>query len=380
MAINVKKLFSHKRWLKELKRPSREISRKVLDTWYFLQSKNAIDLEMQRHTSPVIIWDWNSNPITYDFLWWLFQVWFELRSYGYDQFDVVILTDEPLESYGLYTDSVTINEQIMRVEELIIPIATYFSAVTSVQRFRSFDELEDYLRNKKSFVKPQYFSKNYRPSIGNYKRIFFYLLSASEKRSKIQPLLSLRVEESKYNLSNLPLEKISDLEQFAINNKSLFVTLTLRDYGWNPERNTSQYDIDQAYMFAKHLQLDLVLVPDSLDNIDFYSIPSDVIVASDARLNFAMRLNLYSQSEVNLFTVCGPLVTSLLAPNSKSICFNYGACGPDADETYNKKNYNIIRGQQPFLALNGYVLWTVYKNNYTFKDLYQAFKIISANL
>lgn len=380
MEINVKKFFSHTRWRNELKRPSREISRKVLDTWYHFQGKKEIGVEGLGRNSPVVVWDWNSNAITYDFLWALFQVWVELTSCGHDKFDLVILASEPLESFGLYADSVTLHQQNTRIDELIIPIATHFSAVTSVRRVESFDELVDYLENKKAFIKPRYFSKNYRPSIVNYKKIFKYLLSASATKSKIHPLLSLKSENPKFEIPNSSSRKIVDAEKSSNKRKSSFLTLTLRDYGWNPERNTSQWDIDQAYLFAKQLQLDLVLVPDSLDNIHSYFIPDDVVLASDARIDFSVRLDLYSKSEVNLFTVCGPLVSSLLAPNSRSICFNYGACGPDADETYNKKNYDIRRGQQPFLALNGYVLWTVYKGNYTFRDLYQAYKTILDNL
>jgi hypothetical protein len=155
-----------------------------------------------------------------------------------------------------------------------------------------------------------------------------------------------------------------------------YVTLTLRDYGWCPERNTTQGDLDKAQSLARHLRVSLLVIPDNFSNIRHYVFPSDCFVLHDT-LTLNLRLTLYSRSIVNIFNPSGPFSGSIFTPNTKSICVNWGAGGWDANERFYNLHYGISRGDQPFLPLNGFVLWTGERGNYGCADLLEAFDRLS---
>ena len=69
------------------------------------------------------------------------------------------------------------------------------------------------------------------------------------------------------------------------------------------------------------------------------------------------RINLYSRSELNLFKPSGPQFVSLFSQKTKTIIMDYCEGGFDSNEKYYLDEYNIKIGDQPYIKLDGYLLW-----------------------
>ena len=145
--------------------------------------------------------------------------------------------------------------------------------------------------------------------------------------------------------------------------KSKYITLTLRDYGFEKLRNTRQKDIDNALKLSKKYSAKLIIIPDNIDLINKYQIPNSVKVIKSAREDIYIRIGIYSKSIVNIFTTSGPCILPLFIKGSKMIVIR-AACGSDGDNiNYYKNILGIEEGDQPFLRLGGYYLWNdLFKN------------------
>ena len=76
-------------------------------------------------------------------------------------------------------------------------------------------------------------------------------------------------------------ETIKDINSKEIEKKindTNYITLTLRDYGFAPERNTTQIDITIALKLAKKLKIKLVIIPDDINKISDYQIDEEIII------------------------------------------------------------------------------------------------------
>jgi hypothetical protein len=355
--------------------PSRGISRKILDGFHglpFIRSETSVFCFNKR---VVLVWDWSSNPITFDFVWALFQSWFELKALGCNKFELVIMTDGLLHSSSAYSMAVSVEEQVLRINNLIIPIAKNFPVISSVVRLNAIEELESLCNKNKIFLFPRHYSRSYRPSVLDYRKVFSYLRFFSKSDLQI-PRYNLYVNKSQLLSLFCASKKSSDITLDRFLEEVQYITLTLRNYGWSPERNTMQGDIDKAMSLAKHLRVSLLVIPDDFSNIRNYFFPPDCfILRGTPTLN--SRLTLYSRSIVNIFNPSGPFSSSIFTPNTKSICVNWGAGGWDASERFYNLHYGISRGDQPFLPLNGFVLWTGERGNYRCADLFDALERLS---
>ena len=146
-----------------------------------------------------------------------------------------------------------------------------------------------------------------------------------------------------------------------------YATITLRDYGFNPTRNTSSKEIKIALSYAKSKGLSLILIPDEIKNLDNYDIPKDIIIYARARESLKERIGLYSYSEMNIFPPCGAANISLFTRSSRTIILKFGDPNSiDSSTKYYKETYNINYGQQPYQGLKGYLDW--YTKNYENPD------------
>ena len=159
-----------------------------------------------------------------------------------------------------------------------------------------------------------------------------------------------------------------------------YITLTLRDYGFSPSRNTTQFDIEEAIKVANNLKSKLVIVPDNIENLSNYTFKSDAIICKEARDDMNSRIKLYSKSKLNLFTTSGTLFISLFLKKSKTIILNFCPGGFDANKKYYKNAYNINVGDQPYIHLGGYILWHDQYPKYSSKDILYFYKKLCKKL
>ena len=193
-------------------------------------------------------------------------------------------------------------------------------------------------------------SRIYSPNVQNHKKIYFNLLK--NKKKELYP----------YLISAFSKEEI--ISRISSQIKIIkYATITLRDYGFNPARNTSSKDIKIALSYAKSKGLSLILVPDEIKNLDNYDIPKEIIIYSRARESLKERVGLYSYSDINIFPPCGAANISLFTRSSKTIILKFGdPKSIDSSSKYYKETYNINYGQQPYQGLKGYLDW--YTNKY----------------
>ena len=91
------------------------------------------------------------------------------------------------------------------------------------------------------------------------------------------------------------------------------------------------------------------------------------------------RINLYAKSQLNLFKPSGPQFVSLFSKRTKTIILDYCEGGFDSNEEYYLKEYNIRPGDQPYIKLNGYLLWNKIFPNIKSSNILHAFNTLDLN-
>ena len=269
-------------------------------------------------------------------------------------------------------------ERQARIEDLIKPIASLFPKVSSVKSISSKSEHDCFCDSEQNHLLfPYGYSKDYNPGPYSYYDVHKALTNCREHSIKI-PFIDLPLGYERVNyLESLSCDLQHQITQDCVNKNPHYLTLTLRDYGFSPARNTTQYDVDQAYAFALSQGLVLVIVPDDPSNLSSYSLPAQAIVSSKARSSLLHRASLYSESVVNIFPPSGPAQLSLFIRKSKTIIVNFGAGGSDGDYNYYRQQ-GLIPDSQPFHVLGGHLLWSSSRSTYTNKSLELAFKSLES--
>jgi hypothetical protein len=127
------------------------------------------------------------------------------------------------------------------------------------------------------------------------------------------------------------------------------------------------------YDFCIHLGVRLIVVPDDVSRLGSYSLHADVAVDIQSRLCLRRRASLYASSLCNFFTPSGPAALSLFIESSKTIYLDFGACGSDGNKKYYRDNHRIEEPDQPYLLLNGYLMWADKRCHYSFSDIDKAY-------
>ena len=314
----------------------------------------------------LLVWDIRVNSVTFDFIFVIFYVLNSIRCKSIKSFDLIIfcpkdVTIKPF-SWSDYNKYVSEEDIINRIKDMILPLADAFDCVDKVLILEDETTLIEYIRDFR-FV----FPRNYHPR-------YFY----------VEPLDYLNVYKILKNDLNIKIPSLSppksiskDLQtlESKINGKN-YMTITLRDYGYAPTRNTNDSDIKNAFLMAGILQCILVIVPDNISKLDDYNINSNILISYSARNNLKDRISLYSKSIVNIFKPSGPAYVSIFLKGTKTLYLDNCEGGPDCNEKYYKKNYDLIPGDQPYLQFGCYIFWKKLYPNYSYNDLLDKFYIL----
>ena len=376
--MNIKLIFSWPRVKCELFTPTRPLSRFLLDLIYSL-ARIRLCKSFPKERA-VFVWDSRSNPVTFDFIYTLFWVSNQFGLLGFKKFDLILYRAENIKSMSFrgYDKIVSHQEIIKRVDNIILSLAKLQPCVGDVKLVESFSEFQSDLQDQSACILPRYYSKTYSPLASNYTDVFKLWKDLKPYDSRL-PLLEVpanidfnncfKAEDTplinKYKIDDAPLPK--------------FIVLTLRDYGFAPERNTSQHDIDVAFKFASSLNALLVIIPDDVSKLQNVLLPDHSVVCEAARQALEIRVSLYSASIINIFRPCGPSALCFFIESAKSITVGYGAGGKQGDLNIYKNVYGFIPGSQPFINQNGYLIWAHSRpvDSYDENDLLNALKLIS---
>ena len=372
------KLFSLSRIRSELLTPTRVFSKFLLDAVYSVTTINFRDLALKERA--VFVWDSRANPVTFDFVYTLFWISNQFSLVGFSKFDLIIYKAAATKSmiYKGYDKIVSHRETINRIDNIILSLARLHSSVANIKLVESLSEFQADLRDPSAYILPRYYSKCYSPSTCCYSEIFKLWQDLKPHDSRI-PLL--KVPANLDLISCFRPEDAPLINKFIIHDSLFpeFVVLTLRDYGFATERNTSQHDIDTAFRFASSLNALLVIIPDDISKLPNYILPDESVLCEAARLTLKIRVLLYSSSVVNLSRTCGPMSLCYFINSAKSITFGFGAGGKQGDLKVYKDVYKFIPGSQPFICQNGYLFWAHDRpaDSYDENDLLNALKLIS---
>ena len=210
-----------------------------------------------------MIYDVRNNPITFDIVFIIYSAYLFFLKQGIKNFKLIIFEpkyyqyDRPmLSSYSKYISSSDLKK---RITSMILPIAESFNCVNSIEIISSYKDFKKLKINNK-YTFPQFFNpKIYSPIVQNHKEIYFNLLKI--KKKELYPYL-ISVFSKEEIISKISRDK--KIKKYA--------TITLRDYGYNPERNSSSKEIKIAFSYAKKRGLSLILVPDEISNLGNYEI------------------------------------------------------------------------------------------------------------
>ena len=348
--------FTFKRLRQEIVSPTRTFSRKLL--FIIHNCINIFSIKTGKRKISYLIYDVRNNPITFDIVFIIYYAYLFFLKQGIKNFKLIIYEpnnyeyDRPmLPSYSKYISNSDLKK---RISSMILPIAESFNCINSVVFVSSYKDFKK-LKINTRYILPKFFNpKIYSPIVQNHKKIYFNLLKNKKKES--YPYL-----KSIFSREEI-IEKISREKKII-----KYATITLRDYGYNPIRNTSSKEIKIAFNYAKLRRLTLILVPDEIENLENYDIPKGIIIYPKARESLKERVGLYSYSEMNIFAPCGAANISLFTKSSRTIILKFG--DPDSIDSsaeYYKDTYNIDYGQQPYQGLKGYLDW--YTNKYLNQD------------
>jgi len=376
--MNIKLIFSWPRVKCELFTPTRPLSRFLLDLIYSL-ARIRLCKSFPKERA-VFVWDSRSNPVTFDFIYTLFWVSNHFSLLGFKKFDLILYRANNTKSMSFrgYDKIVSHQETIKRVNNIILAIAKLHPCVGDIKLVESLSEFQSDLQDQSACILPRYYSKSYSPLISNYSAIFKLWKDLHPRDGR----LHLFEVPANIDLNNcFKAEDTPLISSFIINDAPFpeFVVLTLRDYGFAPERNTSQYDIDVAYKFANSLNTLLIVIPDDVSKLQNYILPDRTVICEAARQSLEIRVLLYSASIANIFRPCGPNALCYFIESAKSITVGYGAGGKEGDLKIYKNIYKFIPGAQPFINQNGYLIWAHNRpaDSYDENDLVNALKLIS---
>lgn len=364
--VNIKSLLSVNRWKRELRTPTRKITKFILDFFFSVceYRYNRRDLKVEG----VLIWDSSLNPITFDFLWYSYQAWFYFIGKGCSNFSIILFTPVLKAELKTYDEIVLVDEQINRIKNLIEPMASLLDCTTSVRRFYDFDEVRKIIDAKNNLIFPAHYSDIYRPYAHCYKSIYKNLKYSDEKTINLPKFLEFSPFVTRFE-SNKVKKFLRNLIVPDGIKSPAYITISLRDYGWRPDRNSQQEDIDKAYELAEFLELMLIIIPDEKEKLDSYCFRDNVLIVPEARDNLYLRMFLYDSSTVNIFLPSGPLQLCCFLPRAKGICVNWGCSGPDGSREYYQSNFGLKTNDQPHLSTGVYLVWNALRADYSLTDL-----------
>ena len=377
--MNIKKLFSWSRIKYEFSFPSRPLSKFILHAFYSL-AKIRFFKSFPKERA-VFVWDFRVNPVTYDFVYLLFWISNQFALLGFEKFDLIIHRANyiRLNRSRDYENIVSHQEIIKRIENIILAFARLHPCVAGIKLVDSFSEFESDLLDPLVYVLPRYYSNSYYPlGCNSYTKLFKLWKNLDPYDSRL-PLLKVP--------SNIDLINCFKADDAPLIKKFLtydalfpeFVVLTLRDYGFGSERNTSQHDIDVAFKFANSLNALLVIIPDDVSKLQNHILPDLTVICEAARQTLEIRVLLYSASIVNISRPSGPNALCYFIESAKSIVVGFGAGGKQGDLKIYKNIFKFIPGSQPFINQNGYLIWAHDRpaDSYDENDLLNIMKFIS---
>ena len=312
----------------------------------------AVKLLSDSSESPSFaVYDLRISPITYDFVHFLGAACYYFSQRHNPNFSLIIVNDNcrqasssPWEGYRNI-----INRELMRarIYRILIPLASCFSNCRDNIKLVSPNDIQSLLPPSAS-VYPVGYSVS-KPISFDYKHVFSYILNSSFEPDIHVP-----------SFARDSLRRL--LENMGIQCDMPFLTLTLRSYQFQPNRNTSSEEINRIAHLASLYNLPVIVVPDSdslptedqklaLERHNFYMTP-------DPALDALLRLALYKKALINFMNLNGPMCIAILS-KTNSYIMNFSATNNgNSGAEFSRRAYGIIPGSQPYARFGVEIQWS----------------------
>jgi hypothetical protein len=255
-------------------------------------------------------YDLGVAPITFDFLWFLVAAELVRLRLGLASIHVVIV---PGRRAGLRREDPEYEKVVGpvarrgRVSALLMPACALLPSVSGMTAASSREQARDLVRRAGGRV----FPARYEPALPTYPGPHEPLRAAREEQARIGPLRAVGAD----------LEAV-DHWLAARGLRARLVTITLRSYGYMPDRNSN---VAAWVGFARRLdpeRFSVVFVPDTSQCLD--GIPEalrEFPVFSEAALVLGLRMALYERAFLNLGVNNGPMGLCWLNDRTRYITF-----------------------------------------------------------
>lgn len=355
----IRKIFN--RLFYEFTRPSNFISKKFLYNFHSLINRINFFKKIQSLNQGILIWDIRSQPITFDIVIFVYHAQKFFFHKKITKFNVVLYIPEeykfkPFDFQG-YSNVINSNDLKKRIKNMIIPILSSYNCIDKVILFNKKKDVINIC--KKNVCFPEFYNPYYYlPSGYSYKSFY----RSSSENIIPNPYI---LPKNNYSRTLIHISK-------NIQNQE-YITFTLRDYGYSPNRNSSSIEIKLVNNFAKAINKKLILIPDKISELKQYEIPNEVIIDKQARNNIYTRIALYHESKVNIFMQSGPAEMSHFIKGSRTIILNWGVPSFDGSLNFIEKEYGLKYNEQPYLNLKSFLIWYKKNGNISNKDLMNAY-------
>ena len=260
----------------------------------FLKTFNLIN--KKKFNKPIFLYDLRTMPLTFDFGDTLFKVSYWLKKIGLEKCDCVIFANKddfiPMKfrSYNLLFSK---EELWARIDNILIPLAESANFINDIKLISEKNELDKILKD--NFI-------IYPPYYANLKK--FNLVIKGEPLRRFRNFI--RNKNSFFHIMNFSEPKVESIESvkqiLKISNKDKIVTFTVRDYEFEPIRNTNYRYVKDLYEFFNEHGYRFIVIPDHKNqkpNID-------IEIFSEAANDTKKRIALYNLAKINIATTGGP--------------------------------------------------------------------------
>ena len=360
--IEIIKKLTPRNILKNFFMPDKKFIINFLHCIYYFKN---INFKKFKQDKTILIYDLRCNPITFDFINYIFYVFCSLKARKKSiNFDLILYLPKnykiiPFEDEN-YSKFISSEDIFSRIYNLILPLAKSFSFIKKIDLIYEKNLLLKRIREY-NIIYP----RNYNPT--------YFIIRPFDSLKCTKYFYANNLSPKQYLIVNEKVDK-KNKKLLQTLNGSKFITLTLRDYGFLPQRNIKQIDIDKISLVAKKLGAKLILVPDDIKKISSYKISKEVVLCELARKDINTRITIYAKSILNIFPPCGPALVSFFSKNPKTIILNFCSGGGYDNENYFKKYCNFKLGDQPYRRLGGFLMWQKIYPNYTSEDIIEIYK------
>jgi hypothetical protein len=312
---------------------------------FFKEKKGATDYV-------TAVYDLNVNAITYDFAFFLAAAELFTLKNKKSAF-VVLFVPRRDDQFVEVNYQIVLGEENMkwRFENIILPLTSIYPACIGHSILPKTSDVSEAIKGK--FLYPEFYSERF-PAADYYRDVFtsknnFFGFSAS-------------IQGKRY------------IESWKKNNKitGKIVTITLRQYNWDPIRNSKVDEWIKFAQFVKEKGYTPVFVPDTDACFEQDPRLDEFIVFEATCWNLGIRMALYEGVDLNFFSHNGTAAIAILNKNAASISMKQMAPGSitSTAEVFTKRGVSV--GQKTYDFFNDHFQKISWEDD-TFENICEEF-------